>query len=140
MPRGDLRRAQRGPRGLGRGFCFPAGLGLCFRLGTGDLLGNHLIDAGIEFGITTFLLVDDTLDGLLLFLQAAHHILLLHLFVLQRFLLLFTTIQQVILQAFGVLEFIKSFPDLSLHRLDGLTLSLFVGGIFTDKAEPTIHL
>ena len=73
-------------------FGLPAGFGFCLGLGTGDFLSNELVDTGIELGITTLLLVDNALNSLLLLLQAAHHILLLNLLVLQRFPLLFSTI------------------------------------------------
>ena len=110
------------------------------RLGTGNLLCNEFVDTGVKFRITFLLLVDDTLNSLLLFLQRTDHLLLLHLFRLQRPLLLFTTIEQVILQLLRTLQFIEGFLHLSLHRLHGLTLCLLISGIITDKTQATVHL
>ena len=85
------------------------------RLGTGNLLCNEFVDTGIELSITLLLLVNDTLNSLLLLLQRTDHLLLFHLFRLQRLLLLFTTVEQVILQFLCTLQFVESLHHLGLH-------------------------
>ena len=91
--------------------CQFLGLALSLRLGTlgflgclalclGDsplagflhLDGHEAVDLGIDGGITLLLCGDDALYGLLLFLQCAHHVLLLHLLAFERATLLFSFI------------------------------------------------
>ena len=70
-------------------------LGLCLGPGlrTGNLFGNEFIYPGIEFCIPLLLLGNDTLDGLLLFLQTGDHLLLFHLLRFERLPLLFSLIE-----------------------------------------------
>ena len=65
------------------GLCLPFGFCLGTSLGSGYLLSDEFVDAGIEFSIAFFLLGDDALDGLLFFLQTGDHLLLFHLFCLE---------------------------------------------------------
>ena len=113
-------------------------LGLCLR--TGNLFGNEFIYPGIEFCIPLLLLGDNTLDGLLLFLQTGDHLLLFHLLRFERLPLLFTLIEQVVFQALCTLQFLIRLSHLLLHMLHRLTLRLLIRGVFTYEPYTAVHL
>ena len=116
------------------------GLSLSTGFGAGYLFGYHSVDLCVQFGIALLLLVDDALNGLLLFLQRGDHLLLLYLLVLERTPFLFTTIQQGILLALRTGEFLVSLLHLRLHRHNGFALSLLIGSILSHEAQAAIHL
>ena len=102
------------------------GLSFCTSLRAGYFLSNQFVDTGIQFRVALLLLVDDALDGFLLFLQRGYHLLLFHLLVFQHTPLFFPKGQQRIFPVLRIRQFVEGFLYLSLHRLHGLTLSLLV--------------
>ena len=86
----------------GSGLCGLA-LGLCLStcLGFSHLDGHQSVDLCIQRGVFLLLVVNHGLNGLLLFLQRAHHLLLFHLLVFQRR-LFFTSFaeQRILLSAY----------------------------------------
>ena len=98
------------------------------------LLSYQTVNLGIQGSIFLLLLGNDILNGLLLFLQCLHHVLLLGLLAFQGHTLTLTPGQQLCFALFGNAEFEEFLVDLLLLGLDLVALYVLVGGIFTHEA------
>ena len=101
---------------------------------------GHIFLEACQTELVLTLFADDALDGLLLFLQCAHHLLLLLLLAFQALLFLDAAIEQVVLLAFGLGQFLFGLGHVLLHHLDSLALYALIAGIFAHEAHAAVHL
>ena len=94
----------------------------------------------IDSSILLALLVNDPLDGLLLFLQRRYHILLFGLLTFQRTFLTLTTSQQFVFCIASTSQFAALGSNFSLFHFHIFTLRTLIGGIFPHESQASVHL
>ena len=124
----------------GCGFC--TALGFCCSAGllTGNFLCNETVNLGIQCSVLLFLVSNDSLDGLLLFLQSLHYVLLFGLFALQLPTFPLTLGQQARLLVLGLVQLLVLLGECLLLTFYLVALYTLIGCIFTHKPHAAEHL